>query len=104
MLLKALLEAGPFAGLLLVAARTPRLAGHAAGEDSAGPERKLRKKLSTSRESVSAMVARSSEDASTLAAAVLVSPIASRKESILVTRTPLPLAADWALAEISRVA
>src|SRR6516162_2032167 len=66
--------------------------------------RRFWKNLSTSRDSVCAAAVSSLDAVSTDDAAVLVSPIASRSEAMLVTSVWLPSAADCALAEISRVA
>src|SRR4051794_4277833 len=80
------------------------LRGHALLRVSACPLRRLWKNFSTSRDSVSAMALSSWEADSTEPAAVLVSPMASRSETMLLTSVSLPCAADCALTEISRVA
>src|ERR1700741_2045243 len=71
---------------------------------AAAPARKLSKNFSTSADSVSVVAARPPEAESTEAAAVEVSPMASRSDEMLATSVWLPCAADWALAEISPVA
>src|SRR5579871_1675295 len=71
---------------------------------SDGPLRRLWKNFSTSRDSVSAIALSSLDADSTEEAAVLVSPMASRSETMLETSVSLPWAADCALTEISRVA
>ena len=63
---------------------------------SAAPERRFWKNFSTSRDSVSAVSVRLLAAVSTEAAAVSVSPMASRSEVMLATRVSLPCAADWA--------
>ena len=71
---------------------------------TADPERRFRTNFSTSRDNVPAVSVRLLAAVSTEAAAVSVSPMASRSEVMLATRVSLPWAADCALEEISRVA
>ena len=68
---------------------------------SAGSVRKLRKNCSTSRDSVSAIVANSLDADRTDSADALVLPMASLSDPILETRVSLPCAANCALREIS---
>src|SRR5215475_9359548 len=68
------------------ASRAPIRDNYAALPCCDEPARRLRKNFSTSRESVSAVEVNSPDAESTEAAAVFVSPIASRSEAILATR------------------